>query len=137
MVLANHYAWFRHFSAPPPYSPPSSSYPYRRVTKYDFYDEQPSFTEVASFFGLCVWLVPFSLFVSLSASENVLPTMGSEYATGEGSSFTRAGKEPLKERAGLAKALVDSVMSWIGETIELLGVKVGPRIRTRPRGPTL
>ena len=67
LVLVNHYVWFTHFSAP--IAAPRS--------RYDVPD-LPTFTEIASYFGLCVWLVPFSLFVSLSASDNVLPTMGSE-----------------------------------------------------------
>jgi len=50
-VLADHFLWFTYFS---------SNY-YR-------------FSEVASFFGLCVWLVPFIYFISLSASDNTLPT---------------------------------------------------------------
>ncbi|XP_043286186.1 protein TEX261 [Venturia canescens] len=33
-----------------------------------------NFSEVIAYFTLCLWLVPFSLFVSLSANENVLPT---------------------------------------------------------------
>lgn len=102
---------------------------------YNFY---PSFTEIASFFGLCVWLVPFALFVSLSASENVLPSMGSEYATGEGSSYTRAGREPAingglskasSGKSGLAKALVDGVRNWAGETGELMGFWKGEKTR--------
>jgi hypothetical protein len=32
------------------------------------------FSEVLAFFTICLWLVPFSFFVSLSANENVLPT---------------------------------------------------------------
>ncbi|XP_062560481.1 protein TEX261 [Armigeres subalbatus] len=32
------------------------------------------FTEVMAYFTLCLWMVPFSLFVSLSANDNVLPT---------------------------------------------------------------
>ena len=28
-----------------------------------------------SYFTLCLWLVPFALFVSLSANENILPTV--------------------------------------------------------------
>lgn len=64
--------------------------------------------------------------------------MGSEYATGEGSSFTSSGKEPGKDRAGLAKALVDGVRGWVGEIAELLGVlNVRGSRKTRPRGPTL
>jgi len=33
-----------------------------------------NFSEVMAYFTLCLWLVPFALFVSLSANENVLPT---------------------------------------------------------------
>lgn len=63
LVLANHWLWFRHFSKEPEGS----------GRRYDYYrlQEAPTFTEIASFFGLCVWLVPFALFVSLSAGENV------------------------------------------------------------------
>ncbi|CAA9962335.1 Erv26 multi-domain protein [Pyrenophora teres f. maculata] len=129
LVIANHYLWFRHFSAPPPHS--YNSYPYSR----DF--NIPTFTEIAAFFGLCVWLVPFALFVSLSAGENVLPSMGSEYATGDGSSYIMPGKAPEsfasssgvgvggissgvegKRRArsgtnaGMAKAVVTGVREW-------------------------
>lgn len=31
--------------------------------------------QVISYFTLCLWLVPFALFVSLSANENILPTI--------------------------------------------------------------
>ncbi|KAF2876459.1 transmembrane adaptor Erv26 [Massariosphaeria phaeospora] len=143
LVIINHYVWFRHFSASPQHSR-SSSYPYSRDT------EIPSFTEIASYFGLCVWLVPFALFVSLSAGENVLPSMGSEYATGEGSSFISAGKTPAggfgsgvgvgggiegrrRQRsgtnAGMAKAMVNGVREWVGETAEVMGLRKGERTR--------
>jgi hypothetical protein len=141
LVIANHYFWFRHFSAPPP-SSSYSSYPYARDANI------PSFTEIASYFGLCVWLVPFALFVSLSAGENVLPSMGSEYATGDGSSYVSAGKAPEsfgsgtaipgmegKRRArsgtnaGLAKQVVTGVREWVGETGEVMGFWKGERTR--------
>ncbi|KAH7132299.1 transmembrane adaptor Erv26 [Dendryphion nanum] len=141
LVILNHYLWFRHFSAPPPHS--RSSYPYSRDTSI------PTFTEIASYFGLCVWLVPFALFVSLSAGENVLPTMGSEYATGEGSSFISPGKAPStptttstgnafgdgrrRQRsgtnAGMAKAMVNGVREWVGETGEVMGFWKGEKTR--------
>jgi hypothetical protein len=122
----------------------------------------PSFTEIASYFGLCVWLVPFALFVSLSAGENVLPSMGSEYATGEGSSFISSGQAsggygigagagagaggnvgavgggnaPVGRRrqragtnSGMAKAVVNKVGDWIGETGEVMGVWKGEKTR--------
>jgi hypothetical protein len=87
----------------------------------------PTFTEVASYFGLCVWLVPFALFVSLSAGENVLPTMGSEYATGEPFPTAGLSRDSLDvdgkniKNKGLAKALVDGVRDWVSENGELMG----------------
>ncbi|XP_050559799.1 protein TEX261 [Spodoptera frugiperda] len=35
-----------------------------------------TFSEVLSYFTLCLWVVPFALFVSLSANDYVLPTTG-------------------------------------------------------------
>merc|ERR1719339_579201 len=52
MVVANHYFAFSYFG--------EKYYP---------------FSEVMAYFTVCMWLVPFSFFVSLSANENVLPTM--------------------------------------------------------------
>ncbi|KAL1917238.1 uncharacterized protein VTP21DRAFT_4894 [Calcarisporiella thermophila] len=49
-TLADHFMWFKYFTS-------------------HYY----SFSEVASFFGLCVWLVPFAYFISLSANDNALP----------------------------------------------------------------
>lgn len=98
----------------------------------------PTFTEIASYFGLCVWLVPFALFVSLSAGENVLPSMGSEYATGEhvsgasygpGSSAAAMASTGKNKNRGMAKQLVDGVREWVGETGELMGFWRGERAR--------
>lgn len=143
LVLANHFLWFRHFSAPPA----------RGSGKFSYYEqaEVPTFTEVASFFGLNVWLVPFALFVSLSAGENVLPSMGSEYATGAGSSFISPGQQPdhsatgmngaggmgsvrtrhkrSNTQTGMAKAAVNSVREWAAESGELLGLFKGDKAR--------
>lgn len=121
-MLVNHYVWFRHFSAPPhTYAPPSSSAPYRRWTD-DPYVHYPSFTEIASFFGVCVWLVPFALFVSLSAGENVLPTSVGAAAPGAGAGADGAMGHAAGERAGMVKQLVDGVRAWVSEAGELLGV---------------
>merc|ERR1719402_1513782 len=53
MVIVNHYFAFSHFG--------ENYYP---------------FSEVMAYFTICMWLVPFAFFVSLSANENVLPTLG-------------------------------------------------------------
>ncbi|SPN96682.1 related to transmembrane protein Tex-261 [Cephalotrichum gorgonifer] len=101
LVMLNHYVWFRHFSA-------FQSQSYRRMSSYYDRPDVPSFTQIASFFGICVWLVPFSLFVSLSANDNVLPTIGS--------SEPRFGDDGAKNRRqGLVKAVVDSVLDAIGQ----------------------
>jgi hypothetical protein len=35
--------------------------------------------EIATFFSLLVWFVPFTYFISLSASENTLPAFGNVF----------------------------------------------------------
>ena len=103
LVLLDHYAWFRHFSS-------SQTRAYQRSSYYDDVDV-PSFTMIASYFGICVWLVPFSLFVSLSAGDNVLPTIGSEPVRGD---------DGRGKPQGMVKAVVDAVRNTIGD---LLGKK--------------
>jgi hypothetical protein len=129
LVLVNHYMWFQHFQAPPHHTREQSSYYYADPLAAAY----PTFTEISSYFGLCVWLVPFSLFVALSAGENVLPTMGSEYATGEGSSFVNPGRERSKSvssgREGMAKQVVNGVREWCSETGASLGLWKADNVR--------
>lgn len=105
----------------------SRSGPY---TRYDDYDDMPTFTEVASYFGICIWLVPFALFVSLSAGENVLPSMGSEYATG-GPVRTATGSAEDSGVGGSAKdkpratGLVKAGARYIAEQVIQAGDQLG------------
>ena len=120
LVLMNHFLWFHHFSKPPSHT---------RASLYDPMTDVPTFTEISSFFGIFVWLVPFSLFVSLSAGENVLPSMGSEYATGgevRTGDLGAAGGKGRKQK-GLVKAGVDWVVEWVTETGEVMGIWRGER----------
>ncbi|KAK1757864.1 DUF396-domain-containing protein [Echria macrotheca] len=115
LVLLNHYLWFKHFSH-------RQERAYQRMSSYyDVPSDVPTFTEIASYFGLCVWLVPFALFVSLSASDNVLPTMGNESAAD--SSNMGGGGDGSKSRRGqgMVKVLVDNVLAGIGEVTGMLG----------------
>jgi len=106
----NHYVWFKHFSG-------HQERAYQNMSSYyDTPSDIPTFTEIASYFGLCVWLIPFSLFVSLSASDNVLPTMGNEPSGADDS-------RKSKRRQGMAKALVDNVLSAIGQVGSISGWK--------------
>lgn len=52
LVFVNHYYAFRYFST-----------------------VWHPFSEVLAFFTICLWMVPFAFFVSLSANDNVLPTV--------------------------------------------------------------
>ncbi|MCJ1438886.1 erv26 super protein [Xylographa pallens] len=115
LVLLNHYLWFLHFSSPASF-PPASSSPYTAS-----HGALPSFTEVASYFFLLIWLVPFALFVSLSASENVLPSMGSEYATDPASPLSPAG----------VSSSLGAGMSSAGETMASMGAMLSPRSLSR------
>ncbi|KAL8693345.1 MAG: hypothetical protein Q9218_001824 [Villophora microphyllina] len=106
------------------------------TNRYD-YSDLPSFTEIASYFGICVWLVPFAMFVSLSAGENVLPTMGSEYATGDptrrsdltGNVTGVAERRRKGGTKGLVKAAIDGTFEWFGETSQAMGVWNGDKRR--------
>ncbi|KAF7352600.1 DUF396-domain-containing protein [Mycena venus] len=42
----------------------------------------PGFTEIATFFGICVWAAPLFLFLSLSANDNALPVTTGAAAEG-------------------------------------------------------
>ncbi|KAM0457344.1 hypothetical protein ACHAPV_003254 [Trichoderma viride] len=98
LVLLDHYVWFRFFSN-------HQERAYSRSSYYEHVDV-PTFTMIASYFGICVWLIPFALFVSLSAGDNVLPTMGTEPVR---------GVDGKNKPQGLVKALVDWVRGLIGD----------------------
>ena len=116
LVLIDHFLFFRYFSSfPPP-----------RTRAYDRFSTDPlasrsqphipSFGQVAAFFGICIWLVPFGLFVSLSAGELVLPTIGSDGRISPGNDDGRT-----KRTQGLVKQMYATVGNWIGETMQALG----------------
>ncbi|RPA85007.1 DUF396-domain-containing protein [Ascobolus immersus RN42] len=139
-VLVNHVLWFRHFSAPPPFPrghPMSPDYDITVArTKSEAEWEQiyiqsvPKFREVAGFFGVCVWLVPFALFVSLTAGENVLPSMSTPVSTpsgggGEGFGEIHGGPGGLggkkKRGEGMAKKVLGGVKEWVEGTLQAAG----------------
>lgn len=125
LVLLNHYFWFRHFShAQRSYRPSYAGS--RGGSRYADPPDLPTFTEIASYFGLCVWLVPFALFVSLSASDNVLPTMaamggGAEEPFSRGGGRDDAKSSGGSRRQGLVKAIVDGALGAMGEVGRMAG----------------
>ncbi|KAK9460388.1 transmembrane adaptor Erv26 [Lipomyces oligophaga] len=138
LVLLNHYFWFQHFSRPS--IPPPS---FRSSPLYEMPQSFPSFAEVSSFFGICVWLVPFSLFVSLSAGDNVLPSSTADAAalsnmmgvsgmsssgsglssggSGFASTSTRNAGVALGKGQGLAKVVIGKVREGVEEVIRVVG----------------
>lgn len=110
LVFMNHFCWFRAFGH------------MQRDRR------QLGFGQVASFFGICVWLVPFALFVSLSAGDNMLPSITSAPTTPSVASHDKAGYDFTrnKNRAG---GLVKTTFTWIGDKVQpilqTLGIKKG------------
>lgn len=72
LVIADHFTWFFHFS---------HSTHQARYSRGHLGDGStaPGFIEIASFFGICVWLAPLFLFLSLSANDNALPVSSGAY----------------------------------------------------------
>lgn len=133
LVIANHFLWFKHFSEPQlpddhPYSANFGANTLKGGSPYDYSDPYrnrlPTFTEISSFFGICVWMVPFALFVSLSASDNVLPTSAE---IGSGPALGGAGGERRVKGQGMAKMVVSSVKDYFSTSGEALGLWTGSR----------
>lgn len=55
-------------------------------------------SEIMAFFTLCIWMVPFALFVSLSANDQVLPTLSSERTPLLGDDDTKNSKLELNPK---------------------------------------
>ena len=66
LVISDHFIWFFYFARITSEARHSRQY---RVVQ----PEPPGFTEIASFFAICVWYAPLFLFLSLSANDNALP----------------------------------------------------------------
>ncbi|KAI9138685.1 transmembrane adaptor Erv26-domain-containing protein [Paraphysoderma sedebokerense] len=84
LLITNHILWFRYFSSMA-------------------YTKQYTFPQIASFFGLCVWLVPFSYFISLSANEMVLPS--------NNSTWDSSSQPSQMKRNGLLKKFLDFMLN--------------------------
>lgn len=115
LVLVNHYLWFKHFNdveIPPQFRYDPNYTPKRRA----------SFAEVASFFGICVWFIPFALFVSLSAGENVLPTTHVQSKKNDDVDASEGSRKLRKRARGLAKIAIDYAREYFSSIGKLIGV---------------
>jgi hypothetical protein len=118
MVVMNHWLWFRHFSNPD--LPPAAIL----IERPGYEGEtHPPFAQVASFFGLCVWLIPFALFISLSAGDNVLPTTAEIMNMGNDESGAAKAK---RRSAGLAKVVVEKLRHYAAIVGRVFGYDLEP-----------
>jgi hypothetical protein len=68
-AISDHFIWFFYFSRLT-WEARQVSHLYRAPT----HSTAPGFSDIATFFGVCVWLIPLFLFLSLSANDHALPT---------------------------------------------------------------
>ncbi|SCU90058.1 LADA_0F01530g1_1 [Lachancea dasiensis] len=118
LVGLNHYLWFQHFNnteIPPQFRYDPNYLPRRRA----------SFAEVASFFGICVWFVPFALFVSLSAGDNVLPTTTSGL-TKKNEDLGKDSPKFRKKATGLVRVVIDSIREYFYILARVFGYDIDP-----------
>lgn len=112
LVILNHYLWFKHFNnteIPPQFRFDPNYIPKRRA----------SFSEVASFFGICVWFIPFALFVSLSAGDNILPMSIPKKNNDDDYNH------PIlrKKATGLAKTVINGVRNYFYSIVRIFGIR--------------
>ncbi|KAH9850743.1 DUF396-domain-containing protein [Lenzites betulinus] len=118
-VVADHFMWFFYFAritqearhrAHRSYRGPAMAHPV------------PNFGEIATFFGLCVWLSPLFLFLSLSANDNALPINAPGHTEVPTSPTSTSRPGLARSKASLFKTLYDS-----------LPIDSLPRLRPRRR----
>ncbi|KTW31404.1 hypothetical protein T552_04050 [Pneumocystis carinii B80] len=101
-TVLNHLLWIWHFRS---YFSLLLTYPFVYTHKKDTKDY--TLGQIASFFAICIWLIPFSLFVSLPAGDNVLPITSNDYIS-SGSSINYMRSDKYK-RIGMIKSIFSKI----------------------------
>ena len=125
LVLADHFAWFFYFARVTqearhtrPYLNPSP--------------RAPGFPEIASFFALCVWLVPLFLFLSLSANDNTLPmSAGKSYHSVYNTKLTIISAEPGTPTTSGFAQVTQTRISLIRSIFAFFSFERFPRVRPK------
>ncbi|KAI0677389.1 transmembrane adaptor Erv26-domain-containing protein [Trametes maxima] len=118
LVVLDHFLWFFYFAR---ITQEARHRAHRSYRGPPLPHPVPNFGDIATFFGVCVWLAPLFLFLSLSANDNALPMNAS--SEGTGSVPTSPTRPTLgKSRTSLFKALYDA-----------LPIDSLPRLRPRTR----
>ncbi|KAF8195645.1 transmembrane adaptor Erv26-domain-containing protein [Mycena galopus ATCC 62051] len=127
LVIADHFLWFFHFA--------KLSQDARHNRTHSFRGAPPpkgvaGFTEIATFFGICVWAAPLFLFLSLSANDNALPVTG---AAPDGA--PAAPPKYTQNRVSLFRSILPNIRSRSTRTEGILAPHSSSPIP--PRSPLL
>ncbi|AWU78315.1 uncharacterized protein C5L36_0E03720 [Pichia kudriavzevii] len=107
LAFLNHYLWFNHFNNP--YIPSIDE----RLAPDFVPPHYPSFTEIASFFAICIWLVPFALFISISSNENALPLAAAQTSD--------HGNNKAAKSANLVRSIINKALLNLSSLSSALG----------------
>ncbi|KAI9000859.1 DUF396-domain-containing protein [Trametes punicea] len=121
LVVLDHFMWFFYFAR---ITQEARHRAHRSYRGPPLPHPVPNFGDIATFFGICVWLAPLFLFLSLSANDNALPVNAA--GTGSVPTSPTAPSRPglSRSRTSLFKALYDAL------PIDSLP-RLRPRIRRR------
>ncbi|KAG0672348.1 erv26 super protein [Maudiozyma exigua] len=120
VVVINHYLWFKYFNTTE--IPPQFRYDPNYIAP-----RKATFSQVSSFFAICIWFIPFALFVSLSAGDYVLPTsVEQSKKTDEVTTemLETEGKKLRGRTVGLARVVINGLRKYIYSTLALFGIQV-------------
>ncbi|KAJ3478630.1 hypothetical protein NLI96_g9623 [Meripilus lineatus] len=120
LVVSDHFMWFFYFARL------TQEARHRSRTTYHGAGNilAPGFADIATFFGMCVWLAPLFLFLSLSANDNALPlNIGGKSSVPNTPIASSAPSLALpRPKRSLFKSLYD-----------MLSLESLPRLRQKPK----
>ncbi|KAH8094820.1 DUF396-domain-containing protein [Cristinia sonorae] len=102
LVVIDHFIWFFHFAHVTQQARQRARTTYHSPNSI----KAPGFADIATFFGVCVWLAPLFLFLSLSANDNALPTnLGAGSVPNTPTKATMQQPPATHQRASLFKSI--------------------------------
>ncbi|WBW73225.1 COPII-coated ER to Golgi transport vesicle protein Svp26 [Schizosaccharomyces osmophilus] len=119
LIITNHLLWVRFFQ--------THEFPGRpRGVTYDFLGQRvatyrATFSQVASFMGICVWSVPIGIFVSFTAADNALPTTIAADSS-ESSSYPDSSNRPQVRASNVLRQMYKKVGAYIERSLAALGL---------------
>ncbi|KAF8592646.1 DUF396-domain-containing protein [Ramaria rubella] len=136
LVVADHFMWFFHFHE---IAEAARKRERRWRHPMEPVPHVPTFFDIVTFFGICVWLVPLFLFLSLTANENALPTSRHGSSTRASGKFESLPTKP--PRSSLFVSLSSKVLSLLpsrasrGRSSGNSDGIIAPRASSRPPSP--